>query len=95
MKRAAGWRIEIRRDWCKGCYLCIDVCPIEGIFTLADEIGPLGFKPVEVNPAGCTGCILCELLCPDLAITVKKEPPLSSPPTGLEGESEESDEADS
>ncbi len=64
--------VELRQDWCKGCYLCIDVCPVAGIFTTGGEIGPKGFKPVRVDPEGCTGCMLCELLCPDLAITVER-----------------------
>gem|GEM_PF-613632 len=64
------WAIELKPDWCKGCYLCIDVCPVEGIFKKADLIGSKGFKPLLVNPEGCTNCQLCELLCPDLAITI-------------------------
>ena len=72
-RKSASWKIELRQDWCKGCYLCIDICPVEGIFTRAGEIGAKGFQPVEVNPEGCTGCLLCELLCPDLAITVEED----------------------
>jgi 2-oxoglutarate ferredoxin oxidoreductase subunit delta len=66
--------IELRVDWCKGCYFCLKVCPVEGIFSQSGEIGSKGFKPVEVHPPGCTGCLLCELLCPDLAITVSEYP---------------------
>ncbi len=69
-KKITNWDIELRQDWCKGCYMCIDACPIEGIFIREDTIGTKGFQPIEVHPNGCTGCLLCELLCPDLAITV-------------------------
>lgn len=69
-KAPRGWEVELRADWCKGCYLCVEICPVPGIFRRAEGLGPKGFKPVVVAPAGCTGCRLCELLCPDLAITV-------------------------
>jgi len=68
--KVKNWSIELRQDWCKGCYFCIDVCPITGIFTKDVDIGQKRFKPIIVNPIGCTGCMLCELQCPDLAITV-------------------------
>ncbi|MBT3232061.1 MAG: 4Fe-4S binding protein [Calditrichaeota bacterium] len=67
------WKIDLNQDWCKGCNLCIKICPIDGIFTEAEEIGKKGFKPIVVNPTGCTGCMICELLCPDLAITVEEK----------------------
>jgi len=72
-KKTGRWKIELRQDWCKGCYMCIEICPVEGIFARSDEIGARGFQPVLVDPEGCTGCMLCELLCPDLAITVEED----------------------
>ena len=64
--------IEINQAWCKGCYLCLEACPIEGIFVIEDEVSERGFRPVAVmHPEKCTGCNLCELLCPDLAIVVR------------------------
>ncbi len=72
-KKTKRWKIELRQDWCKGCYLCIEICPIDGIFGRSDEISTRGFQNVTVEPANCTGCMLCELLCPDLAITVEED----------------------
>ena len=66
--------IEINQSWCKGCYLCLEVCPIDGIFIKEDRIGEKGFSLVSVNNMEkCTGCMLCELLCPDLAIIVNSK----------------------
>jgi len=60
---AAAHEVIIRREWCKGCELCVEVCKprvleMEGIYA------------VVANPDVCTGCRLCELLCPDFAIDV-------------------------
>ncbi len=71
-KTTKRWKVELRQDWCKGCYLCLDVCPIEGIFARSEQIGERGFQVVTVDPENCTGCMLCELLCPDLAITIEE-----------------------
>jgi indolepyruvate ferredoxin oxidoreductase beta subunit len=55
---------EITAAWCKGCDICVRVCP-EACLRLNDR------AVVElIDPAACTGCRLCEWLCPDFAITV-------------------------
>jgi 2-oxoglutarate ferredoxin oxidoreductase subunit delta len=58
--------IEINQEWCKGCEICVDVCP-QNVFKMQD------FKAMVQNLAGCTGCLLCEVLCPDFAIIIKKQ----------------------
>ena len=66
-------RIEINQDWCKRCYLCLELCPKQ-VYTKGDKVSPKGGLPVEVrNIKDCSGCRQCELLCPDLAITVEQE----------------------
>ena len=63
-------RIEIRNEWCKGCYICVDVCP-KSVFEVSTAEWLKGFHPVSVaRPEECTVCRNCELLCPDLAIVV-------------------------
>ena len=70
---AASVRIVINPEWCKGCYICVSVCPRDVL--AIDQTAWLGsFHPVIVaQPERCTVCRNCELLCPDLAIEVLAE----------------------
>ena len=58
--------IMLHEAWCKGCELCVDVCPKH---CLEMDAGQL---PRLTDPALCTSCGMCEYLCPDFAIHVLK-----------------------
>jgi indolepyruvate ferredoxin oxidoreductase, beta subunit len=63
--RRPAAELEIITAWCKGCDICVRVCP-EACLRLNDR------AVAEIaDPAACTGCRLCEWLCPDFAITVR------------------------
>jgi len=66
--------IIIDENRCKGCELCVSVCP-KGVIGMADRFTPRGYRPsVLIDPDGlCTGCLLCATICPDVAITVYRE----------------------
>ncbi len=55
---------RIKRDWCKGCGICVRFCPKNVLELDAEE------KVVAVRPADCICCQLCEFRCPDFAIEV-------------------------
>ncbi len=62
--------IEFRDDRCKGCTLCMTVCPKQ-IITLSTRFNKSGYKVVEVleeHLEKCTSCAACALICPDYAI---------------------------
>ena len=63
-------QIQIDKERCKGCGLCIDVCPKECIH-LSEELNLKGYF-VATFDAGdaCTGCGNCAVMCPDVAIAV-------------------------
>jgi 2-oxoglutarate ferredoxin oxidoreductase subunit delta len=70
---AAGMAtIKLRRERCKGCGLCIAVCP-KGAIALGTRINRNGYPTVILSDKGsCTGCAICAEMCPDVAILVYK-----------------------
>ena len=63
-------RIQIDKERCKGCCLCVAVCPKECIH-LSEGLNLKGyFVATFVADDTCTGCGNCAVMCPDVAITV-------------------------
>ena len=58
---------HINRDWCKGCGICVELCP-KKVLELDDKD-----KVVAARPQDCICCKLCELRCPDFAIEVETQ----------------------
>lgn len=66
-------KIEINEAWCKGCYLCVSVCPRD-VLAIDAEHWTRSFHPVVIRQLDrCTACRNCELYCPDLAIEVTED----------------------
>lgn len=65
--------VEIIIDQCKGCGLCIEVCP-KKVLALGQNFNSLGYQAAELVAEGCTGCAACYYACPEPGtITVVKE----------------------
>jgi 2-oxoglutarate ferredoxin oxidoreductase subunit delta len=65
--------IEVKDDWCKGCNICIDRCPVDALEE-SDKLNRRGVRPPKLKEENeCNYCRLCELICPDLAITVIRD----------------------
>lgn len=70
-RRIMTEKIDIDRDACKGCHLCIDQCP-EEVLSVSEKRSAKGYlMPVAESLDDCIACMLCEMICPDLAITVE------------------------
>lgn len=64
--------VEIDAAFCKGCNLCVLVCP-EHVLAMTDEPNEKGWPVVALAEEGCTGCTLCAFACPDGVFTVWRE----------------------
>ncbi|MBQ6727420.1 MAG: 4Fe-4S dicluster domain-containing protein [Clostridia bacterium] len=66
-------KVSFNEERCKGCGLCVSVCP-KGIVALAkDKINAKGYHPAGVSEQDkCIGCASCALMCPDTVITVER-----------------------
>ena len=63
--------LDIATDRCKGCGLCVSVCPKHVLALDTSFVNPLGYHPVElIDPASCTSCVLCARVCPDAVFGV-------------------------
>jgi 2-oxoglutarate ferredoxin oxidoreductase subunit delta len=63
-------KVVVIEQRCKGCQLCIPVCPKE-LLTLSDKFNSAGYHTVSfTSDEGCSGCALCALVCPDVALEV-------------------------
>ncbi len=59
---------------CKGCELCMLVCPRK-IISMKETRNERGYRPATVlEMAKCTGCAICAQMCPDAVIEVYRLP---------------------
>jgi len=67
--RPRGW-VAIREEECKGCGLCIAVCP-DNALELSSRLNHQGYHPVRFKPDSCRADSHCFYACPEPgAITV-------------------------
>lgn len=66
-------RVTFQEDLCKGCGLCVSVCPVKIISLDNDRINAKGYHPATiVEMDKCIACTNCATMCPDLVITVER-----------------------
>ena len=65
-------KIEIEKERCKSCGLCIINCP-KNIIKMGGEKNSKGYYAAEqTDESKCIACALCAVMCPDQAISVYK-----------------------
>ena len=58
---------------CKGCVLCVDVCPKKILSPDKSRVNAKGYNPVICDDIlNCTACAICAKICPDSVITVER-----------------------
>ncbi|MCF0143772.1 MAG: 4Fe-4S binding protein [Firmicutes bacterium] len=66
-------KVKLDPGRCKGCYLCVDVCP-KGVLIPSTELGAKGFEIVHLDETKeCIGCGRCFTMCPDYCIEIIEE----------------------
>lgn len=66
--------VKFNHDKCKGCGLCISVCPVKILALHETEINAKGYRTAHAfDGEKCIGCGSCALMCPDGVISVYRE----------------------
>ncbi|MFX1450167.1 MAG: ferredoxin family protein [Promethearchaeota archaeon] len=68
-----GKVLMLQFERCKGCGLCIEVCPRKILISGEELNSKTQYPPIIVNNGVCTFCKSCELVCPDFAIYVVED----------------------
>ena len=70
---AKVFQVTIDKNRCKGCELCITVCPTKILKLDTTRVNSRGYFPAIIyNLAECSGCGSCAKICPDSVITVHR-----------------------
>ena len=65
-----AYQHHIDADRCKGCGLCVSICP-KKVLEISTEVNSKGYFPAyQARPEDCVFCAMCCLMCPDVAITI-------------------------
>lgn len=59
-------KLKIDTKWCKGCGICVYLCP-KSVLAIEND------KAVILAEDDCIACKNCEIHCPDLAIYFQEE----------------------
>lgn len=66
-------KVTFNNDICKGCGLCVSVCPMKIVKLASSIINNKGYQPAQVDEMDkCIGCANCAVICPDSVITVER-----------------------
>lgn len=70
----AKFILTIDENRCKGCELCVSVCPKEILVINKEKTNANAYYPASVKDISkCIGCQSCARICPEVAIQIEKE----------------------
>ena len=68
-----AYRLEIDQNRCKGCGLCVSVCP-KNVLEISSNVNSNGYFAVFLaHPEDCIFCAMCCEMCPDVALTITED----------------------
>jgi len=66
--------IKIDEENCKGCELCITICPKHILEIDKKKLNSMGYSPASIlDEDACIECTFCAQMCPETAIEVFKK----------------------
>ena len=65
--KAKGSRgtVIVHEEECKGCALCVHVCPTHDLQIVQGRLNRQGYHPVQFLDLECTACGVCFYACPE------------------------------
>ncbi|MFA5623585.1 MAG: 4Fe-4S binding protein [Bradymonadales bacterium] len=68
-------KVTFAEERCKGCGVCVSVCPKHIILLNQSRTNDKGYHPAHILEMDkCIACAACAKLCPDSVIKVEKLP---------------------
>ena len=66
-------KIDISKEQCKGCELCISACP-KHVIKMSEDLNTQGYLYAKVeHEEDCVYCKLCAVACPDVGIKIEND----------------------
>ncbi len=56
--------MEVNFELCKGCLMCVGVCP-KHVIEVGTKLNASSYLPVFYTGTGCIGCGMCFYACPE------------------------------
>lgn len=63
-------KVEIDRELCKGCFLCIRACPMKVLDADVEPNSSGSYPSKAAHAEKCIACGNCYEVCPDVCIVV-------------------------
>ncbi|MDR2435527.1 MAG: 4Fe-4S dicluster domain-containing protein [Treponema sp.] len=63
-------KVEIDRELCKGCFLCIRACPMKVLEADSEPNNSGSYPSKAAHVEKCIACGNCYEVCPDVCIVV-------------------------
>lgn len=64
-------KLTIDYEKCKGCSMCVAVCPKKILQIDKNKLNLKGYNPVDIiDREACISCAMCATMCPDCIITI-------------------------